>query len=492
MKKFMVLIIGFFMLATVYAQTQILPDIRVSGESDIRTYLYKRSLNLSPLVSLGDSLPSFIPSHYAVQTKHITPSHVRNNGYFQFEANAGFGLNSYFSFYPKDSWLHKISHYMDLRAPETTLISFRNHLYAGGEFIPNNPFVLRLDHTNTKANNYKGSYYESSISHHRESIDLGSIQLKEINWQLGITDIRQEVIFENFNKDYYDAYLSQQILVGSTNTNTKAICQSGEFGAQIAPLINWEPFNISHIRIHLLADAYRFIPSVEFNFKHQISDSGKLRINNTPSLDSNSFNSILEKGAWIQFSNAHKLMKTPLNLKSSLEFTYPSDVDFSLKSLIVSNLLKYEAQSPILVSGSTYGVAYVDFVDVASSESTVEAFFLIKNFGLSQELKVDLAYLPAESMHRVGYRPILSLTTHSNYSMNNWLFSLDISQNYFTIDHRGRDLSETIIGNLGVEYSLDGSTLYAELANIFNQHHWEFSEHPSRKRNIFLGLKHRF
>ncbi|MCK9310588.1 MAG: hypothetical protein M0P99_09980 [Candidatus Cloacimonetes bacterium] len=492
MKRIIVLTIGLLVLVALYAQTQNLPDISVKGESDIRTFLYKRALHLSPLVSLGDSLPSFIPAYTVVQS--VKPNKIKdvNNGFFQFEANAGFGLDSFFSFYPKDSWIHKFSHYMDLRAPETSLISFRNHLSVGGELDPNLPFVFRLDHTTTKTNNYKGSYAETSLAHYNELIELGAIQLKDINWQLGVSNIRQEVLLDDFNKDYYDAYLSQQIKVGATNTNARFICQAGEFGMQLAPLINWEPQDITNIRFHLLADAYRFIPSVEFQYKHQISDSGKLIINNYPSLDSNSFNSILEKGAWIQFSNAHKLMLTPLKLKTSLEYTYPASNDFSLRSLLVKNLLKYEAQSPILASGSTYGVASVDFFDIASSETSVEAFFKMKDFGLNQELKVDLAYFPGYSMRRVGYIPILTLTTNANYCMKNWLFSIDICQNYFTIDHAGKHLSETVIGNLGVEHSLDGSTIYAELANILNQHQWEFSEHPSRKRNIFLGLKHRF
>jgi hypothetical protein len=474
------------------AQTQTLPDIRVIGNSDLKTYLYKRSLLFSPLTNSTDSLPVFIPMGLRDSTdvKKATPK--PRLGYLQFEANAGFGLNSYFSFYPRDSGFHNISHHMNLRAPEVNLLSFQNHLVIGGDMIPQLPVVFKFDHANTKAKDYKGSYFETELTHHRATLDLDFVQLNELLLSFGFTNLRQKIRFDNYNRDYIDFHTRARILRSNLDIKTNVICQAGEVGVGLAPLINWEPGSFSQIRFHILADAYRVIPSLEFNVRHQLSDSGVISISNTPLIESHSFTSLLEGSQWIQFSDAHKLQKSPINLNTSLDYRFPLTSSFSLNKMSISNKTMYDVHSPVLATGATYGVPLVQFVDVASSQTSFLAFFKMRDFSLLQELCVDLAYLPNQSMHRVGYRPILKLETNLDYYANDWVFSIDVIQDYFTKDHTGRNLSESINGNLGVEYRKGDSSLYAIAANIFNHRQWAFSEHPSYKRNIFMGAKHRF
>jgi hypothetical protein len=492
MKRCVVTVLASIFLCSLLAQTQTLPEIRVSGESDIRAYLYKRSLLFSPLMSVQDSLPAIIPSGKVEHSKSTRPASIPKKGFLQLEANAGFGLNSYLSIYPQASSFHSISHHMNLRAPETSLMSFQNYLVVSGELIPYLPVVFKIDHTNTKASNYKGSYFESTLVHHRAGLDLGYFRMNELMLGIGLSNLRQDVYNSSFNKDYFDVSFSERLTVGSLDIKTKVISQAGETGIQIAPLLKEEAYNLSGIRLHVLADAYRLIPSLEFHYRHQLSDSGVFSFSNIPRLESNSFTSLLERGPWIQFSDAHCLQKTPVNLRTALEYRYPQTNEFSLRSFTISNSTRYDVHSPLLTASTTYGVPTIDYTDVASSQTAVEAFFAVKDFSFYQDVVVDLAYLPNQSMHRVGYKPILSLNTNADYRYRGWTYSVDISQNYFSKDHTGRNMSEAINANVGFEYRKANSALYAQLSNIFNHRHWVFTEHPSQKRNIFLGLKHRF
>ncbi len=492
MKRFVIAIIGSALFCLLQAQTQVLPDIRISGDSDLKTYLYKRSMLLSPLTHTADSLPAFIPTGLRDSTFVTKTRPEPRFGYLQFEANAGFGLNSFFSFYPRESGFHNVSHHLNLRAPEVNILSFQNHLVIGGDLIPRLPVVFKFDHSNTKAKDYKGSYFETELTHHRANLDLDYVQLKELLLSVGFSNLRQNILYSDYNRDYIDFHSMARILVSTMDIKTNLICQASEAGVDFAPLINWEPASFSQIRFHILADAYRVIPSFEFNLRHHLSDSGVISISNTPQIESHSFNSLLEGSQWIQFSDAHKLQKSPLNLKTSLDYRYPLSSSFSLSRMTITNNTRYDIHSPLLVSSTVYGVPLVEFVDVASSQTSVMAFFKMRDFTLNQELTVDLAYLPNQSMHRVGYRPVLKLETNLDYFTKDWVISMDIIQDYFTKDHTGRNLSEAINGNLGIEYHKGDSALYAIAANIFNHRQWAFSEHPSFKRNLYMGVKHRF
>jgi len=182
----------------------------------------------------------------------------------------------------------------------------------------------------------------------------------------------------------------------------------------------------------------------------------------------------------------------PLNLKTGLEYIHPPSNEFSLSRLSLFNTSKYIIQAPVYISMANYSIPGYRYTDIVSNQSSIDAFFRMGDLVMHQGLDFELSYLSCNSFKRVPYHPVLKMDTRLNYTLSHWLLSLDLFQNYFTRDHTGTNLPESIIVNLGAEYRKDNSAIYAQLANILNQKQWEFSEQNPREFNIFIGAKHRF
>lgn len=492
MKRLSLISLILVLLGSLAAQTQTLPDMKISGESGVKAYLYKRGLLFSPLDAFGDSLPAFVPrGAKPAPTRQLVPV-MKHRSYLQLEGNTDFGLNSFISYYPKDLPLQSVSHFMELRAPESDLSSLRNNLFLGGELSPTLPLAFRLDQASATADSFSTANLDVSLAHYRLKQDFGSLTLHDLSLQLTYNYLNQELKGLSFRRDYYDLYYAGRVKSNWLDAKTKLLSQAGEAGLQIAPLLNWEPLGFSQVRTHILADAYSFIPSVEFCYRKPLTSGGLFTLANEPLLESNRFSRLLEKSPWIQFSDAHKLQKTPLNLKADLELIHPLSQDFSLTRLNLSCAMRYDHHSPILGSSLQPDVAALYFTDVAAVTSKVESFFRLGVLALHQGLKIDLAYLPRDSYYRAPYRPAFSLNTHLNYPYLNWRFGCDLVQDYFAKDHTGRNLPEAVVLNLGAEYLKGDSALYCQAANLFNRKQWIYSQQPASGRTLFLGLKHRF
>ncbi|MDY0151602.1 MAG: hypothetical protein RBS43_04960 [Candidatus Cloacimonas sp.] len=492
MKQRLVIFSLVLFLGSLFAQTQTLPDMKISGESGIKAYLYKRSLMFSAVAALGDSLPAFVPSGKQFEVQAKASPYMKHRSYVQFEGNTDFGLNSFISFYPKDIPLFSVSHLLELRAPESDLISIRNNLFISGELSSSLPLSFRFDQASAAADSFKTAIIDLSLAHHRFQQDFGVYQIQDLNLQFGYTHLAQDNLLEAYKRDYFDGYYSGIINSTQINAKTKLLVQAGEAGIQIAPLINWQPYGITRLRPHIIADAYRFVPSLEFQYRKPLSGGNVLTIGNEPLLDLNKFTSLLEYTPWIYFSDAHKLQKTPLNLKTELELIHPLSNNFSLSRLNICNTNLYQIHSPLMASGTNYGVAGIDFTEILTTKTDVDAFFKIGDLALHQSIGVELAYLPRDSYRRAPYRSAFNLDSRLLYPYRDWLFNLDLIQDYLTVDHLGNDLPEAIILNLGAEYRKDNTAVYGQLSNLFNQKQWFFNEQPAQGRRMYLGLKHRF
>lgn len=473
------------------AQTQNLPDIKVTGQSDLRAQLFKRVAVLNPMISKGDSLPSFVPSQSYEGRGSKNNSTSKVTGIAQLEINAAFGINSFVSLFPKESDLHSVTHMMRFEAPRTNTISIQNHVSIGGELLPAFPVNMKFDQASVKTQDFKANHFQTKASHHRSRIGIASVALNDFQAQVGISNIRQTVASRDFDRDYIDIYCSSRIEVEDFDSKLLIVSQANSPGIQIAPKLSWETDDVKDIRIHLLADEYRVIPSFEFKYKSPLFDKAYINISNTPKLVANDFASILEKSPWTQFDTNHKLEKIPLNLNAAVEYWYPQTPKFSMRSLRIDNNTSYAVHKPVLAGSGKYGVAALDFNDVIANTSSMEATFWMDGFLLTQSLEFSFAYLASESMRREPYLPILCMNTRGSYSSNAWNYLIEIKQEYFSKDHLGNNQPEAVIGNIGIEYKNNNSVIYAQLSNVFNHRQWSFSEHPSKKRNIYLGLKHR-
>lgn len=492
MKSYFFLITLLLLGYPLYSQTQTLPDLRVTGDNGYKAYLYKRSLMFSTLETESDSLPYFIPMGNTSAEPTKPKQAKKPLGYAQLEGNSDFGLNSFVSLYPNNNQIYNVNHHLDLRAPEANLTSMRNTLYIGGELAPSMPSGLKLNQASSKSSNFSSSLFDITLVNRRAQLDYSSFQINDFNLKLGYNYLKQENLGSVYQRDYLNVNLLGNILSGWLDANSNLVIHSAEFGIQVAPKINWNILDGSNIRAHVLADKYCFIPSIGFLYRTPLSFGGVLSLSNTPGLESNDNVSQLDNSSWVQFGDKHKLQKTPLNLQGTLEFIHPDSWNYTLTRLSISNLIRYDVHKPALVSGLNYGVAEVDYIDVISSLSSVEAMFKLGKVTYHQGVNVDLAYKPRDFYFRVPYRPSLKLDSKFSYGYQNWHTNFGLEQNYFTKDHQDRNLPEFVNFYLGVEYSKGGSAIYTQLDNLLDQPSISFTEQPLKGRNIYLGLKHRF
>jgi len=479
-------------LSLLVAQTQELPDITITGESSFKPYLYKRSLLFSPELNMGDSLPAFVPPGVPLQEKPKPLPAMKHRSYLQFEGNMDFGLNSFVSYYPDSSILNAFTYKLDMRSPLSEMLSVRNNLFMGTQINADFPLSFRFQNVSSQADSFANTVLDFTFSHHRQDLALGEVLVKDLSAKLGYSYLYQKNLKNPYKCNYLDVYLAARLEEDWLSWKTKLLVQSGDAGIQIAPVYNGEFMEILNPGLHFMADAYNIVPSLEFLYRNPITGWGVLSIGNYPILEGNEYLSFLEATPWISFSDAHKLKKIPLNLKADIEYLYPQKLNFSLARLNLQNNMRYEIDSPILISTDNYRIPTLRYTDVFSDITTIEAFFKLVNLNMHQGLELEFAYLPEKDYARAPYRPVLNMDSRFVYCYNDWTFNLDILQHYFTIDHKGNDLPEAIIMNIGAEYHKDNSAVYAQLANLFNRKEWVFSEQPGKGRNLYLGLKHRF
>jgi len=474
------------------AQTQTLPDLRISGESGIKAHLYKRSLLFSPMFDISDSLPVFIPNGLPNREGKPEKKQLQHRSYLQLEGNTEVGVNSFLSLYPKVQAINGITHHLQLSIPDENRTSFRNDLFLGFQPAEELPLAIKLAYHSAKATTFNTGNLDLSLAHYRKMLQIGKISLNDLGLQFGYNRLDQENQNFDYKRTYWDYYLATRLESGWLDTKLKLIGQAGETAIQVAPSLKWNPEGIENLRFHVLADSYSLVPSLEFHYREPLAGGAVFTLANLPGVESNSFSSLLETNPWQAFGDSHKLQKTPLNLLSSLEFVFPRSRNFSLSRLNLSNLLKYDINAPLPRSGINPGVAELNFTDTFSNVAEAEGLFRMEGFLLRQRISVDLAYLPRESMIRAPYRPILKLDSRFSYPYSNWLFSTTILQSYFSKDHLNHNLPEAVIVSLAAEYHRENSAVYAQIENLLNQKQWIFSELPATGITAYVGMKHRF
>ncbi|MDD4310674.1 MAG: hypothetical protein PHO32_09860 [Candidatus Cloacimonetes bacterium] len=493
MKRISLSILCSILWGFLFSQTQSLPDINISGESEVKAFLYKRALLFSPLNAVGDSLPAFIPKG-PMNMQDFTPRKtMKQRGYIQLEANSSFGVNSYISYYPRDFALHSITNSNEMRSPNSDLLYINGNLYMGMDVTKDIPLSFMADYAKASADSFSAAILHTSLAHHKAKTTMGVTEFRQLSFMAEYNHINQvNKKKQPYLRDYFNSQISGFIDSGWLDLKTKFLFQTGELGVQIAPLINSETLGINHLRPNLLIDSDFFIPTLGFLIRHPLTSGGVLYVINDPNIEKNSFLELKEKTPWVEFTDKHKLKLIPLNFKTGLEFIHPRSDDFTLSRLNIQNTVHYSLHGPQLVSGSNYGIAALHYTDLASNVCSVDALFRAGDLSLHQGAKLQLAYLPKYSYTRAAYLPAISFDTRILHSYKNFLFNLDIVQSYFTKDHLGNNLPEAVISNIGAEYREGSSSLYIQLGNILNNKLYVFSEQPVNKRNLYLGMKHRF
>lgn len=497
MKKCIPVILILFFCMQLGAQVQTLPEIKVSGESEIKPHLQKRNILLEEDKQAVDSLVGYLPQSYLrLPMPSITSISTARHGYLQASGNSDLGINTYLTYYPRWGCLRRLSHQLSYQIPEyhpRTHTGYQSHrLDAGIALHDSISIMTSVDYFNSLREDYETTALESSLDSHIPSINLGSFIWREFTFQTSYSNLQQWNLSPKDSFDNLGVTLSGTANYRRIDIKTKYLYTYDNGGAYLAPALPWQPWGVNGLRIALLTDDSHTIPTLEFSSRTTLDEGLSLIITQEPTLSSLSKNDQLSVYPWMHFTKAARITKTPVNLNATLELLKASaSTDTSIR-LIISNHLSYTLDAPIIKQSINYGVAATLPADYLQNSAGLSLLYRHGRLTLRQAIQLNLSYLTEYDYQRTPYLPMFTVDTRCSYPFWRFTFEAGFSQLYNTRDHLDDSLPEALLFDFGCEYSIKSSVIYLQIDNILDKQQYHFSEYPTRGREVVLGLKQRF
>jgi len=481
-----------FIWGALGAQIQDLPDLQVSGEADVRSFLNKRALLFAPLSSEPESLAAYLPQSLwqDVPTPKVKAAFPRS--YLQLEANTGLGVVSYFNHHSASSSLQSLSHQLDLWNPNDSLLAFQTRFRAGVDIADRFPITLDAVWHNNTAPDYRVSSLSFLAAHFRPELQLARVKLQNYNLQISGEYLRQRELPFHYHAQSVNIQAAGIASSGVMDLKHLLLLSGGKVGGMALPGINWHPWGIISLRPGFVADQYAIAPTLDFLYRTTLSEGLSLKVENKPTINANKPNDILVDTPWVDLSGKYRLSPVPLNLSCIAEMVHFPGYRLPLGRIVLENNLAYTINALRLDTGIKEGIPLLVYNDLIQNSTTASAMLRIGDLTVHQELAVNLAYLPEKHYQRAAYQPLLKVTTQADYSLGHYLLHANLLQSYFSKDHKGADLPEAVICDLAAEYLLGDKSLYVNLSNLFDLPVITYTQYPTRGRALFLGLKYRF
>jgi len=472
------------------AQIQDLPDLQVSGEADVRSFLNKRALLFAPLSSEPESLAAYLPQSLwqDVPTPKVKEAFPRS--FLQLEANTGLGVDSYFNHHPAASPLHSLSHQLDLWNPNDSLLAFQTRFSAGVDIAKLFPVTLDAVWHNNTAPDYRVSSLSMLAAHYLPELQLGRVKLSNYNLQISGDYLRQRELVFHYHAQSVNLLASGIASSGVLDLKHLLLLSGGKVGGMALPALNWHPWGLITLRPGFVADQHAIAPTLDFLYRTTITEGLSLKVENKPTINANKPNDLLVDTPWVDLSGKYRLSPVPLNLSCIAEmFHFPR---LPISRMVLENNVSYTLNAPRLDTGIKEGIPLLVYNDLVQNTTKASAMLRVGGLTVHQGLAVNLAYLPEKHFHRAAYQPLLKITTQADYNLGHYLLHANLLQGYFAKDHNGADLPEAVICDLSAEYLLGDKSLYLNLSNIFDLPVITYTDYPTRGRALFLGLKYRF
>lgn len=481
-----------FMFATALtAQIQILPDINVTDESQIKIYLYKKALPYSGESLAADSLSAFFPRYLpTLPDPEVELPHFKSH-YLNIEGDTRWALEGTYKFYFPQNLLSSFGARVSWLAPKGNIIS--RHYQLNTDLTPENDEHLGANilYFDSEKDGLDSKFIAASIASYHEKLSLFDVNLSELSSSVGVSSINQDnLAFESTTSQLMINHshlidLKRFELRNAINIYSEKVAIHSSF------LTKSQTFE--KVGVDLLFNGKSFVAAPSFIWRHVPDFDAELSLSNLPMSKTNDYAELLEKYRWLYFSQSLRNTLIPLNLR----LRYENGFDNRAKDDHFGFRLQFTAQYRIsdahLTDSVNPDIPELYFTDVFANQSSAIARFGNSPLYFEQSVKLDLAYMTEKSWIRVPYQPLLTIGSEIKLDRYPYHCSLALDQKYFSRDHFQNSLPEVFDLQFAAAYDIDlFSQLYIKASNLLGADIWDFYSLPKQGTELYAGFIRRF
>jgi hypothetical protein len=489
-KRCLVLVI--LLWTALSAQIQVLPDIDVSGESQIKIFLYKKALPYSRESLTADSIRAFFPlSLPELPVAQLVSPKPMLRHYLNLEADTRLALEGTYRYYPQNDWLSRAGIRLSMLKPEADVHSCHYDLQGDYDLEAGEELGLNLLYYDTQGLGLNSKYTLGSLSSYHDELNIKGLHIRQMSNALRISGLDQKNSALSYRNDGLGFF--HQSLLDFSNLDWGNRWYLYSERPAIHSFIEFEQDEIDKFSIHVLYDGYSFFPVPGFHWRLITDFDQQLSIVNQPETKSNDFYELLEHYRWLSFDQARRNTTMPLNLRIQLEDTHSQRRLLSLPNIRISNVTQYRVNDAVLRDSPNPRAPELYFSDVFANESRISARFGQGSLVFDQALTLSLAFMANENWVKKPYDPLFKVESSLRLERYPYHAALSFYQHYLARDHYQNPLPELLDLSISAAYELSfSSQVYLKCDNLLNSPKWQFKSLPRQDTSFYAGIIHRF
>lgn len=490
--KYPLLIVFSLVYCILQAQIQVLPDMEVTGESQVKIFLYKKALPYSPQSTLNDSLQAFLPLSYPMEpVPHAGAKTKSSRSYIHIQGGSIGEASAIFRHHFMLKYLNAAGLCASFKSPKSELIS--RNISLNADLRPAVSHTLILD-----AHLQKVETADMQSSFRMGQLHLGGRDFSALD--LDFREMSNELRFYSLDQKYLPSSFSSEGVAWHHESTVKlADLLLGNsvylYGPKpvIGSQLELNGDYIDRYSIGAIYDGMYLMPALSFNHTIDTGYDSALKISNRAHTALQDYQELLHQYTWILMDE--RLRNTTVPLEFCLEYAMinPEVQDVHPVSVSVKNTTSFSKNKALLAESDMPDVVEFVYDDVFENRSSLAAVFGSSPFKVIQNMAVSLAYETRHDWRSLAYNRMLQLESTAKYERSPYHGQISFVQQYFAKDQAQRDLPELL--DLNLEFGADiGSNgqLYIGLDNLLNSNKRVHRALPKQRRHLYLGLLHRF
>lgn len=474
------------------AQIQVLPDIDVSGDSQIKIFLYKKALPYSRESITSDSISAFVPSSLPfLEPPQSDPIPKSFRHFLHLQGDTRLGLDAYYKYHPSLKTVSAANAMASMRLAKKNMHSYHGGLGLGFALGERGALDFGVKHFDTEMQDLDSEYTMASLASYHDKLGPMGLNIRQMSNEIRGYQIEQDdsgVAFKSNGLGF--THQSLLDLAGFTWGNRLYLYSEKPV---LHSFIEVHHDKMDKFSIHVIHDGYSFYPVPGFHWHYNTNFDQQLSILNSPETKGNDHYELLEEYRWLSFDALRRNTTIPLNLKIALEDTHSSHKSFSLHRFLLANTTKYKVNAPVLRDSPNPEVPELYYSDVFSNESGIYLSFGEGKLVFDQAIVLSLGYMTNEDWLRQPYNPLLKVESTLIYRNLPFEAGLGINQHYFALDHYQKPLPELIDISINAAYDLSLHTqVYLRAENLLNSPKWQFKSLPRQDTSLYAGFVQRF
>jgi hypothetical protein len=486
------LLFAIFLTATALsAQIQILPDIDVTAESQIKIFLYKKALPYSGDSLAADSISAFFPSSLPPLIEASMPAQRSRAHYLNLEGDTRLALEGTYRYYPTAPLLSSIGARVSWLAPTGNTISRHHHLHLDMAPDLDEHLGANLFYYNSEKDGLDSKYSAANLASYHDDLSIWGLRMTELSSSIRMSSISQ-------NNLAFEHKTNQLMIRHSQNMHLKHFTLGTALDIYADKLnlhssISTEDLSFEKTGVDLLYNGKSFVAAPSFIWRYVPDFDEELSLANLPKSSINDHPELLERYRWLYFDQSIRNTMIPLNLRLRYEDGFDKRGSERGYGLRLQNTSQYRISDAHLTDSANPDIPQLYFTDVFSNQSLAIARFGTNPVTFEQSFCLDLSYMAQESWVREPYRPLLTIGSQVKLERFPYLVSLVLDQRYFSRDHHQSALPEVIDLRFEAAYDIDlHSQLYLSAKNLLGNEIYDFRSLPKQSTELYAGLRLRF